>query len=912
MSRPPPCKTRQPEVAAFRVLLRLLYPSEFSDEYGREMALALSDRYRNAASLRDRILISMEAVAGVLFHAPKEHFHMILRDLHHAARLLRKSPVFALTALLSLAIGIGANTAIFAVAKKVLFDTLPVKNPQQLRMLTWLSGHEQPVPPVWGDVYSTKEGNLASPSFSYPVFQELRKKREVFQDLIAFKDTEMTATVDGHPELTETEMLSGSAFRTLGVQIIAGRSLTPADDSGSTTAPAAAIAEDYWTVRFNRSNSVLGKTISLNGAPVTIVGVTSAQFMGLTMGSLPRVFVPITLQPLLIPRAQKIGAGGASLLNNPQAWWLQIMARLRGNVPEARTQAALDVVLRRTARETLPDARGLDQFRLQLLPGDRGLDYLHDFAKPSYVLLGLAALVLLLACVNVATLLLAHALSRQREMSTRLALGAARTAIFRQVLTENFLLSSLGGAAGLLLGYFGRNIIPRLIAVPGRPAIVNVDFDWQIISFALGLSLLTGIVFGAVPVWQAGHIDVNTALKDASHASIGRHKVALGKALVVLQVALSTILLICAGLFVRTLVNLSHTPLGFRADHMLLFKLNPPRTRYTDEQMESLYRQLVQKLAAIPGVRSVTLSNIALIGDGHSGASFHISDRPIQKHENRVQTNSVGADFFETMGIPLLQGRDFNAHDNKTSPKVALVNQALVRRFFPNENPIGQTFEYEDADGPVQIIGIVADTQYADLRNQTPPTFYVPYQQRSRSSRMVIEIRTTTEPFGVLSEVRRAVDSLDRDLPLIDVRTQEQQIQASFSNERIFAQLTSIFGLLALALASIGIYGLMAYTVVQRTGEIGIRMALGAKVNQILAGVLREALWMAIAGVIFGIAVSFWLARFIRAMLYGLKATDPITLALTATLLISIALLAGIGPARRASRVDPIRALRHE
>jgi predicted permease len=393
---------------------------------------------------------------------------------------------------------------------------------------------------------------------------------------------------------------------------------------------------------------------------------------------------------------------------------------------------------------------------------------------------------------------------------------------------------------------------------------------------------------------------------------MGPQKVWLGKGLVVLQVALSTILLMGAGLFVRTLVNLSHTPLGFRADHILLFKVNPPRTRYTDEQMVALYRQLEEKFAAIPGVRSVSLSNIALIGDGHSGSSFHVSGRPVRDKEDRVQTNSVGADFFQTMGIPILQGRGFTVHDNSRSPKVALVNRALARQFFPRENPIGQTFEYEDAGGPVQIAGIVADTRYADLRSETPPTFYVPYQQRTRSSRMMAEIHTAMEPFSVLNQVRTAVESLDRDLPLIEVRTQEQQIQASLSSERIFAQLTSGFGLLALALASIGIYGLMAYTVARRTGEIGIRIALGARVEQVLAGVLREALWMALAGVTLGIGASLWLARFIGTMLYGLKAADPITAGGTAVLLIGITLLAGIGPARRASRVDPLGALRHE
>jgi predicted permease len=450
-----------------------------------------------------------------------------------------------------------------------------------------------------------------------------------------------------------------------------------------------------------------------------------------------------------------------------------------------------------------------------------------------------------------------------------------------------------------------------LLANSSQAASIAADFDWQVLAFTATVSLLTGILFGTFPVWHAMRHDVNPALKDGTHATAGRRSAWLGKALVVLQVSLSTILLIGAGLFVRTLINLTRTPLGFRTDHMLLFKLDPPRLRYSDEKMLALYRQLEEKFAAIPGVRSVTLSNISLIGDGHSGSSFHVSGRPVAKNEDRVQTNAVAADFFQTMGIPLLQGRTFDVHDNQKSVKVAAVNRALARKYFPNENPVGQTFE-SDADGPVQIVGVVADTRYADLRNATPPTFYVPYQQRNFASRMTVEIRTAAQPFSILPQVRAALKSQDSNLPLVDVRTQEQQIRATLSSEHVFAQLTGGFGLLALALAGIGIYGLMAYTVSRRRGEISIRMALGARAEQVLAAVLRQALWVALAGVSLGIISSLWLARLIGAMLYGVSAADPATIACTALVLICITLVAGFGPAFRASRVDPLRALRHD
>ncbi len=866
------------------------------------------------ASRRARV-----ALGPMLMHKEEMRASLGLRwwdefwaDLRYGTRILSKSPGFTATAIISLALGIGANTAIFTVAKKVLFDSLPVKSPHELRMVTWVSGHRQPVPPVWGDVSATENGGLTSSAFSYPVLQVLRQRADLFADMIAFKDIQMTATIDGAPELINGEMLSGNAFDALGVLPALGRTFTPAEDAGPGQGPVAVISDAYWAERFGRTASVLGKTISLNGVPVTIVGVTRAPFTGLQIGSTTRVFVPITMQPLLLPRPQ---SGSVSLLDNPQSWWVQILARLRPDVPEASAQASLDVAFRQAALATLPATKDLDQFHLQLQPGDRGLDYLRgQYAKPSYVLLALAGLVLLLACVNLANLLLARAASRQREMSTRLALGAGKARILRQVLTESLLLSGMGGAGGLLLGFLGRDLIPRLLQESWRPATMQVDFDWRVLLFSISVSLATGVLFGVAPAWQATRTEVSTALKDSTNASAGRHRLWLGKGLVVFQVAISAILLIGAGLFVRTLVNLSRTPLGFRADHILLFQLSPPRTRYSDAQMIALYRQLEEKLAAIPGVRSASMSNIAIIGDGHSGSTFHVSGSPPDAQEVRVQTNSVGADFFATMGIPILQGRGFNSSDTTTSPKVAVVNRALARQFFPGENPIGKTFEADadDVNQPVQIIGIASDTRYADLRSETPPTFYLLYTQRPLAGRMVFEIRTAAEPDSVLSQARAAVVSLDRNLPLIDVRTMKQQVESTMSNERIFAQLTSAFGVLALVLACIGIYGIMAYTVAKRTSEIGIRLALGAQPGQVRGMILRESTWLAIGGIVVGVAAALMLTRAVKSMLYGIQPWAPATIAGGVLILVAVALAASWIPARRAAGVQPIQALRHE
>jgi predicted permease len=835
------------------------------------------------------------------------------RDLHFGLRQLKRNPLLAFVAITSLALGIGANTAIFTAAKRVLFDTLPVASPHQLRMLTWVSGQEQPVPPVWGDVGPNATGGLTGNGFSYPVFEEMRKRTDAVQALIAFKDTTMTVTIDGHSEMINGELIGGNGFQSLGVEAELGRTLTAADDLSPGSGPVAVISDGYWAQRFARSPLALGKAIFLNGIPVTIVGVSSGRFAGLQMGNPMQVFIPLTMQPLILPRPQN---GSVSLLNNPQSWWVQILVRLRPEVSEARVQAELDATLRQVALPVLKRTGDLDRFHLQLEPGDRGLDYLRgEYARQSYVLLALAGLVLLLACLNLANLLLARSATRQRELSTRLALGASRGSIVRQMLTESVLLSGFGGGTGLLLGYLGRNVIPRLLAQPSQPEPLQVQFDWRVLLFTLGISFGTGILFGLAPAWQATRTAAHAGLRDSGGTTASRHQLWFDKSLVIGQIALSAILLMGAGLFVHTLLNLNRISLGFDTDHILLFRLGLSRARYSDAQMTDYFKQVQERLASLPGVRSVTVSSIGIIGDGHSGSIFHVLGRPREKEPTRVQTIGVGADFFQTLDIPILQGRAFNQRDTANSPKVAIVNRALARKFFPNENPIGKTFEVdpEDVDGPIQIVGIATDTRYADLREETPPIFFVPYVQNVNGpGRMMVELRTLADPTSVLPTVRGAIEALDQAVPMVDVRTMKDQVGTTMADERVLAQLAGGFSVLALALASIGIYGMMAYAVNRRTGEIGLRIALGARTGQVLTRVLREAFWLTGAGIVIGVVAALWLTRFIQGMLYGLGNTDALTVAGTAVLLLSVSLIAAFAPARRASRIDPIRALRHD
>lgn len=576
----------------------------------------------------------------------------------------------------------------------------------------------------------------------------------------------------------------------------------------------------------------------------------------------------------------------------------------------------LDAVLRQTAMPVLKRTGDLDRFHLQFEPGGRGLDFLRgQYAQPSYVLLALAGLILLLACLNLANLLLARTTTRQRELSTRMALGAGRGSIIRQMLTESLLLSGFGGTAGLLLGYLGRNIVPRLLTSSSSLVVAQVQFDWPVLLFTLGISIATGIFFGLAPAWQATRIADRAGVRESGGATASRQRLWFDKTLVVGQVAISATLLIGAGLFVHTLFNLDRIPLGFESNHILLFRLNLPRARYSSAQMTAFSQKMEERLASLPGVLSVAVSNIGIIGDGYSGGTFHVMGRPQGSDPDRVQTIAGGVDFFQTLGIPILQGRRFNQHDTATSPKVAVVNRTLAEKYFPGENPIGKVFETdpEDEDGPIQIVGIAADTRYADLRSQTPPTFYVPYlQQVDGPGRMMVEVRTLADPSSVLTEVRGAVESLDRDLPMMDVRTMKDQVRSTLADERALAELAGGFSLLALMLATIGIYGLMAYSVTRRTGEVGLRIALGAQTRNVLSRVLKEAFWLTSAGIVLGLGAAVCLTHLIRAMLYGIGSADALTIASTAVLLLSVSLFAAFAPARRAARIDPIRALRHD
>jgi predicted permease len=837
-------------------------------------------------------------------------------DLRYAWRLLRKSPGFTAIAAASLALAIGANTTIFSLAKEMLYDRLAVSHPEQLRLFNWTGDKNVAVQNLWGN-WDTSNGGVTSSSFSYPVFEQLRRDNRVLEDLFAFKGVgRMSATINGNAQVLQGEMVSGNYFAQLGVQPQLGRTIQPSDDREGAP-PVGIISDGLWRRTFGSSPAVLGQTIKVNMTPVTIVGVAPRGFTGAkSVQSAPDVFLPFSVQPVLMPRGK-----AGSLLNDTKLWWLNIMGRAKPGVTEAQVQAALDVSLAVAARATLHPEADQTLPRMQLGDGSRGLFMSKgQFAKPLYVLLAVVGLVLLLACANIASLLLARATARQREISVRMAMGAGRGRVLRQVLTESLLLSGIGGVAGFVLAFAGREALPRLLQNPWETDHMSLSFDWRIFAFTAVVTLGAGLLFGMAPAIAATRTEVSSSLKETAQTTTRRRKGLGGKAIVGIQVALSTVLVVAAVLFVRTLINLSYIDPGFRTDHLLLFAVEQPEARYPNPTEIGLHQRIEKKLSGIPGVEAVTLSEVAYISGSMENSDFLPEGQ--QKDKNKDQSafnNIVGQSFFETMGIPIVAGRGFNAHDTQTSPKVAVITQGLARQSFAGVNPIGRHFHAHDHDMEgipgdwIEVVGICADTRYASLRDNPPPMFYQPFTQAPNlSNGATYEVRTRLSPESVAPALRRAVQSIDPDLPLIDLRTQREQIDAAMQQERIFASLTAGFGVLALALACVGIYGTMAYSVARRTNEIGIRLALGALPRQVLGMVLREASWLSLAGIGVGLGAAFLLTRLVKSMLYGLQPADPLSLTGGAALLVAVALAASWLPARRAAGVQPMEALRHQ
>ena len=851
----------------------------------------------------------------------------LIQDVRYAFRMLAKSPGFTAVVVLSLALGIGANTAIFSLMDAVMLKMLPVQQPNQLVLLTWTSpGWPAAIHRLGGNFDRDQSGRATGTAFSYPIFEDVRTRNSVFSGVLGFADTErMTVNAGGQAGLADSQYVSGDYFSSLGVRAVLGRTLLPADDLSA--ANATVISYSYWTRRFGRVPSVVGKSITLNGVSFTVVGVAPPEFFGVQPGTSIDVWIPLHTQPQVDARWADPKEG--SKFTAPEDWWIVMMGRLKPGINARQAQAAVDVIVRQNVLALGPQKKrfegiSLDPPRVELAPASKGLDNLrHEFSRPLFVLMGVVSLVLLIACANVANLLLARATVRQKEIAVRLALGAGRQRLIRQLLTESVVLASAGGVLGVFLAYWASGILLAFMSSGSDPVTLHVTPDLRVLGFTAGVSVLTGILFGLAPALRGTRLNLTPALKEGASGGARRHgrrlRLGLGKALVISQVAMSLLLLMGAGLFVRTLVNLQDQGLGFDRRNLLLFRLDPIQAGYQAEKLPSLYQELQRRLAGLPGVRSVSVSDFTLINGGAWIDGILIqgyTPKPGEGNDGQVGAwlNPVGPGFFGTMGIPVLLGRAIDGRDSPSAPKVAVINQTLANQCFPGSSPVGHRLGGFGNSKPLdfQIIGVVGDAKYGQLRDKVPPTVFIAYAQNPDPGPTSIEVRTAGDPKQWMSAVRGAVQSLDRNLPLFDFKTQAEQIEQATFQERLFARLSSFFGLLALVLACVGLCGMMSYAVARRTSEIGIRMALGAESVGILRMVLREGFTLAVVGIAIGIPASLAALRLISTMLYGLKPTDPATVAACAFVMIVVAALAGYLPARRASRVDPMVALRYE
>ena len=864
----------------------------------------------------------------------------LIQDFRYGARMLIKHKGFTLVAVLSLALGIGANTAIFSVVDAVLLKTLPVAEPERLVLFEWQAGRAFRLSGMSGSSnVPAPEGTRALSLFRYDVFQRMDQTRVQSSDsplsnLFACAPLrEVTAVVGDQAEVVDGQAVSGGYYSALRVQPILGRAITAEDDKPGAT-PVVVLSHQFWQERFAANPAVIGQQLKLNKTSFTILGVTSATFTGTSQVDYhPAVTIALSIEPLLRGEASTLGTA-----NKPGVWWLNVMGRLKPNASYESARESLNGAFQAASLEAMPPPRKQNQTaqidpkdypRLIAESGGRGmLDHRRTYSGAIYGLFIVVALVLLIACANVANLLLSRAAVRRAEINVRLAVGAGRWRLVRQLLTESIMLAILGGVVGVIFAVWAKNALASLTSKETGlvPNGVELSLNWRVLSFTLLVSLLTGVLFGLAPALRATSLDLATSLKQSRRTTgvVSR----LSKGLIVLQVALSLLLLMGATLFIRTLYNLQHINLGFNEDNLLLFRLQPQQAGYEDERLTKFYQQLFARLDHLPGVSSATFASVPLIADDNLLHDILLpgeTETTAQSHETNRQV--ARENYFETMEIPLLRGRGFTSQDDQHAPRVGVVSEAFARKFFPNQEVLGKHVTIIDGKRDLEIVGVVADTKYMTQREEIKPLLYTPWQQEGEQiGTMHFALRTTGEPTALAATVRQVVRELDQNLPVTEISSQTARSQVTLGQERLTARLLSFFGVLALLLAAIGLSGVLAHSVAQRTNEIGIRMALGAQSSNVLRLMIWQGMKLVLLGVALGTLSGYVLTRLLASqqvaslswlrqtaeLLYGVKETDPATLLIVASLLVSIALIACWLPARRASRVDPIVALREE
>lgn len=832
----------------------------------------------------------------------------LLQDLRYAIRTLIKNPGFAGIAVATLALGLGANTAIFSLTDQILLKALPVQKPDELVVLR-ADG------PKSGRVSS--DGDVGN-SFSYPMYQDLRDKNDVFAGLLARFPVSLSVAGEGQTERADGELVSGNYFDVLGVVPALGRVFTQDDDVAPGANPVIVLSHGYWVRHFGGDTNILNKTLVVNGQPMTVVGVGRAGFTGVQVGQTPDVFIPMMMKAQITPTWDG--------LKNHKDYWLAIMGRLKPGVSARQAEAAFAPAYRGILEAELPlmgkwsaetQQKFLDQ-KLQMTPGAQGRQILQrDAQTPLLVLLGMVGLVLLIACGNVANLLMARGAARQREIAIRMAVGAGRLRLVRQFLVESLVLSFLGAVVGLIVAAWTLGVLVASIPASVGALGLSPELDLRMLGFNLALALVTGLLFGLAPAFRATRLNLEGTLREqGSSVSGSLSQVRFRKGLVVSQIVLTTILLVGAGLFARSMSNLKRLDLGVRAEQLVTFSIAPEQNGYTPVRSVALFDQLRESLSGLPGVTGVSAAEIPVFTDSNSSSNITVEAyQPQDEEDMTVYHNYVGPNYFSTLGIPLIAGREFNNSDTANSEKTAVISESMARLFFAGREAVGSHFAFGAGDKvhpDIQIVGVVKDSKHGSVREKTRPFLYIPYSQEKTIGRLTFYIKTQQGLGQMASTVRREVQRLDPNIPVFELKTLEQQIDESLFADKFLTSLSLSFAVLAAVLAVIGLYGVMAYTVTRRTREIGIRMALGATRGNVSWLILREVVVLAAIGLVVGLPAAYALGHVTESLLYGVKVSDPIVFAGAALLLSTGTLLGGYLPARRAATTDPLKALRCE
>lgn len=828
------------------------------------------------------------------------------QDLRYALRTFRKAPLFTAVAVLSLAFGIGANTAIFTLIHQLILQRLPVRDPERLVMLAGRGNH-------YG-------GNNGRNKLSYPMYQDIRDRNQVFSGMFCTYLTTVSVAFEGRTELISAELVSGNYFPVLGAGAAIGRVFNASDDLMQGGHPLAVLSYGYWKTRFGGDRGILGKRIVVNGFPLTIIGVSRAGFDGVQPGFAPQIRIPIIMSDDL-PRTT------FRRLNERRFRWTVVFGRLRPGMTLKSAQAGLQPLFHQIletevrqqafAKASLFVKREFLRMWMEVLPGATGRSDLRErFSKPLLALMAIVALVLLIACSNLANLLIARASARQKEIAVRLALGAGRARLVRQLLAESLVLSGAGGLLGVALAILIDRALIGFLPTGRTPLSLSSTPDWTVLGFTSLVSLLAGVLFGLVPALQSTRPQLSNTLKDQAGAVLQSGSVRLRKSLVVAQVALSLLLLIGAGLFLRSLRNLKYVYPGFEVRNLLAFAVEPTLNHYDLHAGRDYYRRLLDRLHTLPGIESSALAVIPVLQNNEwdnwvtiEGYTPKQDERP----DPHMQYCSPG--FFATLKIPILVGRDFTSRDLEGAPKVGIVNQKFANKYFGGASPIGRHVGMGIDPGTkmdIEIIGMAGDTKYENLRDEIPDELYIPYAQTDFVTGMTVYLRAQGDPVGVFNATRQVMREVDPSVPMFDLRTLDDQIEISLLTERLLAALSGVFGGLATLLAALGLYGVMAFMVARRTREIGIRMAVGADRGSVIWIVMREVLGLALIGVAIGLSGAWAATRLVQTQLFGVQPTDLVTMALAAVGIGMVAALSGYFPARRAATIDPVRALHWE